>query len=93
MSVVLPEPVWPISAIVRPAGDVEVDALEHRPARRRYSNETFSKRIAPGAWRELPRAGAVGDLLRLVDHLEDALAGRGRALRLPDPHAERRAAA
>ena len=39
------------------------------------------------------RAGPVGDLLGLVDHLEDPLAGRGRALRLADPHAERCAAA
>ena len=30
----------------------------------------------------------VGDLLRLVHDLEDPLAGRGRALRLADPHAE-----
>ena len=31
MSVVLPEPVWPISAIVVPARDVEVDVAEHGP--------------------------------------------------------------
>jgi hypothetical protein len=33
--------------------------------------------------------GAVRNVRRLVDHLEDPLAGGRRALRLPDPHAER----
>ena len=28
----MPEPVWPISAIVPPGGDVEVDVVEHRPS-------------------------------------------------------------
>ena len=32
--------------------------------------------------------GRVGDVLGLVDHLEDPLAGGGRALRLADPHPE-----
>jgi hypothetical protein len=35
------------------------------------------------------RVRGVGDVLGLVEHLEDALAGCGRALRLPDPHPER----
>ena len=88
VSVVLPEPVWPISAIVfpgatsrsmssstgRPSHVLEADALEAEVA---------------AARRQLDRAGPVGDLLRLVHHLEDPLARRGRALRLADPHAER----
>ncbi len=40
------------------------------------------------AGREVDRVLRVLDLLRLVHHLEDALARRGRALRLADPHAE-----
>ncbi len=38
--------------------------------------------------RQLHGIGPVGHLLRLVHDLEDPLAGRSRALRLPDPHAE-----
>ncbi len=44
--------------------------------------------MRPVARRERAGAGPVGDLLGLVEHLEDPLARRGRPLRLADPHAE-----
>ena len=88
MSVVLPEPVWPISATVRPGGDVEVDVLEHRPSGEVFEGHALEPDGA-GAGRQRDRLGAVGNLLGLVHHLEDPLAGRGRTLGLADPHAER----
>jgi hypothetical protein len=42
----------------------------------------------PRPGRQSLRAWPVRDLLRLVEDLEDPLAGGGRALRLADPHAE-----
>ena len=48
---------------------------------------TVRKRISPGPSGS-GRLRPVGDALRLVEHLEDAFAGRGRALRLADPHPE-----
>ena len=50
---------------------------------------TFSKRISPSPGGSSTAPGLVGDLLRLVEHLEDSLARRGRPLRLADPHSKR----
>jgi hypothetical protein len=44
--------------------------------------------MRPGPGGSSDGIGPVGHLLRLVHDLEDPLAGRSRALRLPDPHAE-----
>ena len=69
-------------------GDVEVDVLEHGPAVHVLERHVLEADVAR-ARLQARCAGTVGDLLGLVEHLEDALAGRGRALRLADPHAER----
>ena len=53
-----------------------------------YPNSALRYSTRPGARRQLAGVRRVGDLLGLVDDLEDPLAGRGRALRLADPHAE-----
>ncbi len=71
-----------------PCGDVEVDVADDRTARQILERDALEPDLA-GPRRQLHRAGAVGDLLRLVHDLEDALARRGRTLGLPDPHAER----
>ena len=71
----------------RPGGYVEVDAVQHRPAGRVLERELVEPDVA-GTGGKRPGSGTIGDLLGLVDDLEDALAGRGRALRLADPHAE-----
>ena len=83
----MPEPVWPISATVRPGREHEVDLLEHGPARRVAEGDALEADLAR-AGRQLARAGPVVDALGLVHHLEDPLARGGRALRLPDPHPE-----
>ena len=86
-SVVLPEPVWLIRATVLPGsssrsmpsstgtavGVLERDVLEADAAR-------------PGG--EPVGSRAVGDVLDLVEHLENPLARCGRPLRLADPHSE-----
>ncbi len=77
-----------MSATVRPGSDVEVDVLEHEPARQVLERDVLEA-DATGAGSERGRAGTVGDLLRLVDHLEDALARGRRPLGLADPHPER----
>ncbi len=69
-------------------GDVEVDVLQHRLALAVRERDALEPDHARSR-RELDRARPVGDLLRLVEHLEDPLARRRRALRLADPHAER----
>ena len=68
--------------------ELEVDRAQHRPLGVVAERDAV-ERHAARAGRQLLGAGLVADLLGLVDHLEDALAGRGRALRLADPHAER----
>jgi hypothetical protein len=72
----------------RPARlDLEVDVAEHRPLR--LVAEVDAAEPDPAlAGRELDRVVRVRDVLRLVDDLEDPLAGGGCALRLADPHAE-----
>ena len=73
----------------RPPGrELEVDVLAAPagPGRSRTRRPRSATRPAPGG--SSPRVRAVGDLLGLVDDLEDPLARRGRALRLADPHAE-----
>ena len=72
----------------RAGRDLEVDVAEHRPAGEVLERDVLEADRAV-AGRELAARGASRDLLGLVDHLEDALAGGGRALRLADPHAER----
>ena len=68
-------------------GDLEIDAGEHGPRRVVAEADTLEDDAA-GTGRQLARVLCVGHLLRLVDHLEEALARSGRALRLTDPHAE-----
>ena len=70
-----------------PRLELQVDGTQHRAVGVVAEGDVI-ERHAAGAWWELGRAGLVADLLRLVDHLEDALARSGRALRLADPHAE-----
>ena len=70
-----------------PRLQLEVDPLEHG-ALVVVAERDVLEAQAPVAGRQLDGVGRVGDLLRLVHHLEDPLAGGGRALRLPDPHAE-----
>ena len=67
--------------------DRQLDRLEHRTSRDVREGDVLEADDAV-AGREVDRVLRVLDLLRLVHHLEDALAGGGRALRLPDPHAE-----
>src|SRR5581483_9285489 len=72
----------------RPRCDVEIDVAQDRPVVQIGEPDVLEPDRAR-ARRQLDRTRPVRDLLRLVDDLEDPLAGRGRALRLPDPHAER----
>jgi len=67
--------------------DLEVDPVQHRPARRVLERDALVAH-EPVTCRKLARVGRIRDVLRLVDHLEDSLAGRRRALRLSDPHPE-----
>ena len=71
----------------RPATSRSTPSSTGRPAT--YPNATPSKRISPPPGGSSTASGRLGDVLRLVDDLEDPLAGGGRALRLADPHAER----
>ena len=86
-SVVLPDPVGPIRAIVRPAGTSSVDVLEDG-ATRVVPERHVLEHDVPGTGWQRHRIAAVEDLLRLVEDLEDPLAGCDRALRLSDPHAQ-----
>ena len=70
-----------------PGRHVEVDVLEHRASAHVFEADTFETDVAASG-RELPGVPPIGHFFRLVDHLEDALARRGRPLRLPDPHPE-----
>ena len=67
--------------------ELEVDRAAARAARGR-SRTSRGRRSRGQGQGQLRAPGCVADLLRLVDHLEDALAGRRRALSLADPHAE-----
>ena len=67
--------------------EVELDLLEHRPLRFVAERDALEA-DGTGPGRKRLRARPVGDLLRLVEDLEDALAGGGRALGLADPHPE-----
>jgi hypothetical protein len=71
----------------RPGLEVEVELLENRAAGQVRERDVLEADRAV-ARRQVAGAGRVGDLLRLVEHLEDSLARRGRTLRLADPHAE-----
>jgi hypothetical protein len=62
-----------------PRLDLEVDVLEHRPLRVVAEGRVLEADPA-AAFRELAGAVGVGDLLGLVEDLEDALAGGRRAL-------------
>ena len=68
--------------------NVEVDVAEHGPAGEVLERDVLEA-DRPVAGRQRACGGRVRNLLGLVDHLEDALAGGGRALGLADPHAER----
>ena len=59
-----------------------------RAARGRSRSRRPSKTTRPGPAGSSPASGSVGDLLGLVDHLEEPLARGGRTLGLADPHAE-----
>ena len=73
----------------RPAGlELELDRRRSTGRSGDVAEGDVLEADAPGPAGARPRPGASRDLLRLVHHLEDALAGRGRALRLADPHAE-----
>ena len=61
--------------------------LQHGPALRVLEPDVLVADAAVSGGHVL-RARRVDDLLVLVHDLEDPLAGRGRALRLADPHAE-----
>ena len=67
--------------------DLEIDVFEDETAGLVAEVDILEANV-PGPRRERPRPGTVGDLLRLVENLEDALARRGRPLRLTDPHSE-----
>jgi hypothetical protein len=67
-------------------GNVEVDVLEHCAVCIR-KRDVLEGDAAHAAW-EVASVCEIGDLLGLVEHFEDPLAGRRRPLRLPDPHAE-----
>ncbi len=66
----------------------EVEVLEHGPPFEVLEGDVLEADLT-GAGRQLDRGGLVRDLLGLVEHLEDPLARRRRALRLADPHPER----
>ena len=71
----------------RPGLELEVDPVEDGPARRVLEADSLvGDPTRPR--RQLRRPGPLGNVLRLVHHLEDPIAGSRRALRLPDPHAE-----
>ena len=72
----------------RPGVEREVEVLEHRPARQVRERDVLEADRAV-AGRQLDRTRAVGDVLRLVEDLEDPLARRRRPLGLADPHPER----
>ena len=67
--------------------ELEVDLVQHR-SRRLVAERHVLEHDPARPRRQLARVRRVGDLLGLVEHLEDALARGGRALRLADPHAE-----
>ena len=67
--------------------ELEVDLVQHGPLRV-VAERHILEAHEPAAVRELARTLGVDDVLGLVDDLEDPLAGRRRALRLADPHAE-----
>jgi len=72
----------------RAAGsDLEVDVLDHGSPVLVGEVDVLERDAAGAGWQR-HRVRPVGDLLRLVDHLEEALAGGRGALRLADPHAE-----
>ena len=81
---VLPQPVWPTKASVRPAGDVEADRLEHRPVHVAepdvVEGHGAGRRPAVRA-AQRPRVGPLLHLDRRVQHLVHALAAGDGALR------------
>src|SRR5947209_7201032 len=70
-----------------PGGHVEVDVLEDRSAGEVLEGDVLEADMSPSGGKRA-RSGRVGDLLGFVHDLEDPLAGGGRPLGLPDPHAE-----
>ena len=67
--------------------DLEVDVVQDRPLGVVAERDVLEAEPAL-ARRERPGARPVADLLRLVEHLEDALAGGDGALARSDPHPE-----
>ena len=67
--------------------DLEIHLLEHEAARLVREIDALEAHMTPPG-RERLRVGPVGDLLRLVQDLEDSLTGCGGPLSLPDPHPE-----
>ena len=65
----------------------QVDVLQDEPFRVVAEGDALEPDL-PWPGRDRCRTRAVLDALGLVEHVEDALARRGRALRLPDPHPE-----
>ena len=70
-----------------PGLELEVDVLEHGPVVA-VGEGDVAECDASRPRRQLACSGLVANLLGLVEHLEDALARRRRALPLADPHAE-----
>ena len=86
-SVVLPEPVGPTSATVRPGLHVEVDVPQHRLAAV-VAEGHVAQLHAPAAGRERPRVGRGHQPRGPVEQLEHARAARHGPLRHPERHAE-----
>ncbi len=70
-----------------PAGTLEIDGLDDRSLAVVAERDVLEHEL-PGAGWELERAGAICDLLGLVEDLEDTPPRGDRPLRLPDPHPE-----
>ena len=76
-----------MSATVRPAAIRRSDVVQDEALRVVSERDVLEDDLAWARGERL-RIGRVGDLLRLVEDLEDPLAGCDRALGLADPHAE-----
>jgi hypothetical protein len=71
----------------RPRLELEIDAFEDGPVLGVAERDVLERDLAVTR-RERHCVRRLDDVLRRVDQLEDALAGRGRPLRLADPHPE-----
>ena len=68
--------------------DLEVDVLEDEPTGLVAEVDALEADLRRARAASGSAPGRVGDLLGLVEHLEDPLARGDRALRLADPHAD-----